>query len=740
MDQEKKIIEFDQGWADMQKGISKLKRLLAGEEETPFSTREYMMLYTTIYNMCIQKGAHDYSEQLYNKYKETLDEYITSTVLPSLREKNDKFMLRELVQRWLNHKVMVKWLIRFFHYLDRYFISRRSLPALNVVGMTCFRDLVYEEVHAKVKDIVLALIDKEREGEQIDRALMKNVLSIFVEIGMGEMNCYQNDFEVYLLQETTTYYSRKAAKWIEEYTCPDYLLKSEECLKKEADRVYNYLQLTTETKLIEKVQHELLAVYVTQLLENEHSGIKVLFRDEKVDDISRIYLLYNKIPQGLELVANVFKQHVTVEGTAFVQQAEDAASKQASNAPGGHEQVLIPKIIELHDKYMIYLNSCFQSHSLLYKALKEAFEVFCNKTVNGSPSAEILASYADHILRKGGSEKLGDEAIEETLEKIAKLLGYLIDKDVFAEFYRKKLTRRLLFDRTTNDDHERSILSKLKQQCGAPFTSKMEGMVTDVVLAKENQASFNEYLRNNPDVHPGVDFTATVLTTGFWPSYKSLDIILPTELVKCVEVFKGFYETKTKHRKLTWIHSLGTCHLNGKFKPKQIELIVSIYQAAVLLLFNESDRLSYSEIVAQLNLTHEDTVRLLHSLSCAKYKILNKEPSSKSISQSDTFEFNPKFTDKLRRIKVPLPPVDDRKKVVEDVDKDRRYAIDATVVRVMKSRKVLSHQQLISETVEQLSRMFKPDIKAIKKRIEELITREYMERDPDQPTMFRYLA
>ncbi|KAK8639566.1 hypothetical protein V6N13_137941 [Hibiscus sabdariffa] len=733
MGQESKFIEFDQGWADMQKGISKLKRLLAGEAETPFSTREYMTLYTTIYNMCIQKGPYDHSEQLYNKYKETLEEYITSTVLPSLEEKHDKFMLKELVQRWLNHKLMVKWLVRFFHYLDRYFINRRSLPALNVVGLNCFRVLVYEEMHAKVKDAVLVLIDEEREGEQIDRTLLKNSVAIFVDMGMGEMNRYQNDFEVYLLQGTTSYYSRKAAKWIGEDTCPDYLLKSEECLKKEADRVYNYLHLTSETKLIEKVQHELLVVHITQLLENDHSGIKM-------DVLCRIYLLYNKISQGLKLVANVFKQHVTAEGTALVQQADAAASNQASNAPSGHEQVFIPKITELHDKYMTYLNSCFQGHSQFQQALKGAFEVICNKTVNGSPGAEILASFADHVLRKGGSEKLGDDDIEERLEKIVKLLDYLIDKDVFAEFYRKKLARRLLFDRITNDDHERSILSKLKLQCGALFTSKMEGMVTDVVLAKENQASFQEYLRNNPDVHPGFDFTATVLTTGFWPSYKSLDIILPTELVKCVEVFKGFYEKKTKHRKLTWIHSLGTCHINGKFEPKQIELIVSIYQASVLLLFNESGRLSYSEILSQLNLTHEDTTRLLHSLSCAKYKILNKEPSSKSISQSDTFEFNPKFTDKLRRIKVPLPPVDDKKKIVEDVGKDRVYAIDAAVVRIMKSRKVIPHQQLISETVEQLSRTFKPDIKAIKKRIEDLITRDYMERDPDQPTMFRYLA
>lgn len=48
--------------------------------------------------------------------------------------------------------------------------------------------------------------------------------------------------------------------------------------------------------------------------------------------------------------------------------------------------------------------------------------------------------------------------------------------------------------------------------------------------------------------------------------------------VKCVEVFKDFYETRTKHRKLTWIYSLGTCNISGKFEPKTIELIVSTYQ------------------------------------------------------------------------------------------------------------------------------------------------------------------
>ncbi|GLU07428.1 hypothetical protein SLE2022_243880 [Rubroshorea leprosula] len=733
-------IELDPGWDYLQKGITKLQKTLEGQPEQPFSGEEYMMLYTTIYNMCTQKPPHEYSQQLYDKYEEAFQEYIASTVLPSLRENHGEFMLRELVKRWLNHKVMVRWLSRFFHYLDRYFIARRSLPALKEVGLTCFRDQVYNEIKDKVRDAVIILIDKEREGEQIDWALLKNVLDIFVKIGMGDMERYEKDFEEPMLNATSEYYSRKASSWILEDSCPDYMLKSEECLRKERERVSHYLHSSSERKLVEKVQHELLVVFANELLEKENSGCRALLRDDKVDDLSRMYRLYHKIPKGLEPIANTFKQHVTEEVTALVQQAEDAASNQATTSSGAPEQVLIRKIIELHDKYMGYVTDRFSNTPLFHEALKNAFEVFCNKTVADGSSIELLATVRYNILKKCISERLGDDAIKETLEKVVKLLAYISDKDLFAEFYRKKLARRLLFDRSANDDHERSILTKLKQQGGGQFTSRMEGMVTDLALARENQTGFEGYLSSNPAAHPGLDLTVTVLTTGFWPSYKSFDLNLPAEMVRCVEVFKGFYETKTKHRKLTWIYSLGTCHVNGKFEQKTIELVVSTYQAAVLLLFNSSDRLSYSEIMAQLNLTHDDLVRLLHSLSCAKYKILSKEPNTRTISQTDSFEFNSKFTDRMRRIKIPLPPVDERKKVVEDVDKDRRYAIDAALVRIMKSRKVLGHQQLVSECVEQLSRMFKPDIKAIKKRMEDLITRDYLERDKENPNLFRYLA
>ncbi|KAI9114461.1 hypothetical protein K1719_014689 [Acacia pycnantha] len=702
------IIELAQGWNQVQEGVTKLKNILEGlPDEKPFTSEEHMNQYTTIYNMCLQNPPYQYSKELYEKYKETFEEYLNSSVWPSLRDKHHEFLLRELQIRWNNHKVMTH--------------------------------LVFNKVSPKVTNAIISLIHKEREGEQIDSSLLKNAIDIYIEIGV-----YKEDFETYMLDDTSTYYRRKAASWIGVDSCPYYMIKAEESLKRERYRAEEagYLPNGTLRKLVERVQHELLVTHATQLLEKENSGCDILFRDDKVEDLSRMHRLYHEIPKGLQLVANVFKKHVIGEGTTLVQQVEEASSSQAAIKSAGQEQaIIVGKIIELHDKYMGYAKDCFMNNNVLRKSLKGAFEVLCNKSVACISSSELVATFCDNILKKGGgSEKLSDEAINETLEKVVYLLVYSRDKDLFAEFYRKKLTRRLLYDRSANEGHEKNFLGKLKQQFGANYTSKMEGMMTDLAIAKDTQRSFEEYLHENPLLKLGIDLSVSVLTTGFWPTYRSCSLKLPSEMIKCVEVFNGHYASKTKQRKLSWVFSLGTCNINGKFQQKTIEMIVSTYQAATLLLFNNSERLSFSEIITQLDLDHEDLVRILHSLSCAKYKILSKEPNTKTISKNDVFEFNPGFTDRMRRIKIPLPPIDDRKKVVEDVDKDRKYAIDAAIVRIMKSRKVLGHQQLLLQCVDLLSRTFKPNPKVIKMRIDNLISQDYLGRDPDDYNTYRYLA
>ncbi|XP_023643735.1 putative cullin-like protein 2 [Capsella rubella] len=253
---------FEEGWSFTQKGVTKLIRILEGESEPQFKAQQLLDLYTNGYVICTKKPA-DYSQQLYDKYREVIEDYIIQTVLPSLKEKHGEDMLRELVRRWKNHKIMLDmFTVWFFPYLERYFIPRKGLPSLSEVGLTCFRDLVYREMQSTATAVVLALIHKEREGEEIDREVVEDVLEVYVENGMGTMERYEEDFERVMLQETVSYYSSKASMWMKEYSSSDYLLKCDECLKREQERVIHYLYLSTEPKLVEALQEALKIFYV----------------------------------------------------------------------------------------------------------------------------------------------------------------------------------------------------------------------------------------------------------------------------------------------------------------------------------------------------------------------------------------------------------------------------------------------------------------------------------------------
>ena len=69
-----------------------------------------------------------------------------------------------------------------------------------------------------------------------------------LQVGMGGMDTYERDFEEHLMTETSAFYKRKAAEWVEQDSCPDYMLKAEECLKLEEERVENYLHTSTKVR------------------------------------------------------------------------------------------------------------------------------------------------------------------------------------------------------------------------------------------------------------------------------------------------------------------------------------------------------------------------------------------------------------------------------------------------------------------------------------------------------------
>ncbi|MBA0779193.1 hypothetical protein Goshw_030169 [Gossypium schwendimanii] len=233
-----------------------------------------------------------------------------------------------------------------------------------------------------------------------------------------------------------------------------------------------------------------------------------------------------------------------------------------------------------------------------------------------------------------------------------------------------------------------------------------------------------------------------VLTTGYWPTYPPMDVRLPHELNVYQDIFKEFYLSKYSGRRLMWQNSLGHCVLKADFSKGKKELAVSLFQTVVLMLFNDAQKLSFQDIKDSTGIEDKELRRTLQSLACGKVRVLQKLPKGRDVEDDDSFIFNEGFTAPLYRIKVNAiqmkETVEENTSTTERVFQDRQYQVDAAIVRIMKTRKVLSHTLLITELFEQLKFPIKPA--DLKKRIESLIDREYLERDKNNPQIYNYLA
>lgn len=97
----------------------------------------------------------------------------------------------------------------------------------------------------------------------------------------------------------------------------------------------------------------------------------------------------------------------------------------------------------------------------------------------------------DSKLRMGNKEAT-EEELERLLDKIMVIFRFIHGKDVFEAFYKKDLAKRLLVGKSASVDAEKSMLSKLKQECGGAFTSKLEGMFKDMELSRDINVAFKQ--------------------------------------------------------------------------------------------------------------------------------------------------------------------------------------------------------------------------------------------------------
>ncbi|KAG0247833.1 Cullin-3, partial [Actinomortierella ambigua] len=268
--------------------------------------------------------------------------------------------------------------------------------------------------------------------------------------------------------------------------------------------------------------------------------------------LERMYKLFGRVKTGSKELQQGISEYIKDCGKAINTSASVAPSADGTEkgaGPGVAEAIRwVQDVLDLKDRFNDILINAFAREKAFETAFNAAFETFINK----NPKApEFISLFIDDKLKKGFRGKSDDE-VDTVLSKTTTLFRFLSDKDIFERYYKQHLANRLLHGRSLSDEAERGMITKLKIECGFQFTSKLEGMFTDMKLSEDTMSDFKSAQDQARATTP-FELSTTVLTSTFWPVPSTpTPCNYPPEFLRAQEVFERFYTSRHNGRKLTW--------------------------------------------------------------------------------------------------------------------------------------------------------------------------------------------
>ncbi|CBZ52509.1 hypothetical protein NCLIV_022980 [Neospora caninum Liverpool] len=819
-------------------------------------TLSYEEVYRYAYLLVINKKGR----LLYDGTRQCIDAHLGLVATEIAEQENEDLFLVALLEKWRDHRVNMQMIKDVLLYLDKHYVEMHHLTPSFSMGMNLFCSTVLQHpsIQLRFRHLLIDKIRREREGQQIDRMVMREAISMLSQLRLHvHRQVYTEEFETPFLAATREFYVREAAEYIVYNSSPEYLLKAENRIREEAQRVEDYLDPETATPLRALMEEVWLGQHFKTLVYNPNSGCAHLFQADKLADLARMHRLFSTVPGALEEVRQVMKDCITKYGESIVRDPEKTRDPVT----------FVTNFLALKAKFDQIVIRAFGESKDAFGALVAAFETVLNTDTR---AARFLSLYLDDLFRKS-LRGLSEVEAEQKLDEVLVLFRYLRDKDIFEAMYKQHLARRLLGGRSASEEEEKKMIVKLKAECGQQYTSKLEGMYRDMQasddimrqeaarpfslldirfqqlgrglasassdvasssdlppdganLASEPNASCNSESSSSsslssssssssslssssssssslsssssssssassspssasfrgceaPSRRPeDLEFSVRVITQGTWPVDPQTLIaepeLLPGVLAREAKTFETFYLGHHNGRVLKWNLGLGKATVRGLLRHSRHDFECTTLQMIFLLAFNflPPAPVSVRDLLEPFfavssTLSLAELKRQLISLTTPRCKILLRtSPGDSSnapeLKDTDSLTVNLDYTNKLRRVRVPLiavsatagsgeagdgwptPHVEVQAgaDVPSSVEQDRNYLVEAAVVRVMKTRRRLGHNDLLVEVTRHLAPRFRPSPALIKRRIEKLIEREFLERDVADRRMYNYLA
>uniref|UniRef100_A0AAQ5XY40 Cullin family profile domain-containing protein n=1 Tax=Amphiprion ocellaris TaxID=80972 RepID=A0AAQ5XY40_AMPOC len=720
-----RVVDFDETWNKLLTTI-KAVVMLDYVERATWNDR-----FSDIYALCVAY-PEPLGERLYTETKVFLENHVRQLYKKVLDSEEKVLVMYH--RYWDEYSKGADYMDCLYRYLNTQFIKKNKLteadlqygyggvdmnePLMEIgeLALDMWRKLMIEPLQAVLIRMLLNEIKNDRCGENPNQKVIHGVINSFVHVEQYKkkfpLKFYQEIFEGPFLTKTGEYYKQEASNLLQESNCSQYMEKVLARLKDEEVRCRKYLHPSSYAKVIHECQQRMVADHLQFL----HGECQSIIRQEKREDMANMYTLLRAVSNGLPHMIQELQVHIHNEGI------RGTSNLSQENMP----TLFVESVLEVHSKFVQLINTVLNGDQHFMSALDK------------------LAKYCDNLLKKS-AKGMTENEVEDKLTSFITVFKYIDDKDIFQKFYARMLAKRLIHGLSLSMDSEEAMINKLKQACGYEFTSKLHRMYTDMSVSADLNNKFNNFIKTQETVVDlGISFQIYVLQAGAWPltHVPSSTFAIPQELEKSVQMFELFYNQHFSGRKLTWLHYLCTGEVKMNYLSKPYVAMVTTYQMAVLLAFNNSQTVTYKELQDGTQMNEKELQKTIKSL--LDVKMLNHDSQKEEIEVESTFSLNMSFTSKRTKFKITTSMQKDTPQEMEQtrsaVDEDRKMYLQAAIVRIMKARKVLRHNALIQEVINQSKARFNPSISMIKKCIEVLIDKQYIERSQTSADEYSYVA
>uniref|UniRef100_A0A4W2E4J1 Cullin 2 n=1 Tax=Bos indicus x Bos taurus TaxID=30522 RepID=A0A4W2E4J1_BOBOX len=700
-----RVVDFDETWSKLLTTI-KAVVMLEYVERATWNDR-----FSDIYALCVAY-PEPLGERLYTETKIFLENHVRHLHKRVLESEEQVLVMYH--RYWEEYSKGADYMDCLYRYLNTQFIKKNKLteadlqygyggvdmnePLMEIgeLALDMWRKLMVEPLQAILIRMLLREIKNDRGGEDPNQKVIHGVINSFVHVEQYKkkfpLKFYQEIFESPFLTETGEYYKQEASNLLQESNCSQYMEKVLGRLKDEEIRCRKYLHPSSYTKVIHECQQRMVADHLQFLHAECHNIIR-----QKKNDMANMYVLLRAVSTGLPHMIQELQNHIHDEGLRAT------SNLTQENMP----TLFVESVLEVHGKFVQLINTVLNGDQHFMSALDKALTSVVNyrepKSVCKAP--ELLAKYCDNLLKKS-AKGMTENEVEDKLTSFITVFKYIDDKDVFQKFYARMLAKRLIHGLSMSMDSEEAMINKLKQACGYEFTSKLHRMYTDMSVSADLNNKFNNFIKNQDTVIDlGISFQIYVLQAGAWPLTQapSSTFAIPQELEKSVQMFELFYSQHFSGRKLTWLHYLCTGEVKMNYLGKPYVAMVTTYQMAVLLAFNNSETVSYKELQDSTQMNEKELTKTIKSL--LDVKMINHDSEKEDIDVESSFSLNMNFSSKRTKFKI-----------------------------------TTSMQKDTPQVISQSRARFNPSISMIKKCIEVLIDKQYIERSQASADEYSYVA